>query len=170
MLDAGRRRPIGDATFEGGAIGAGTRLTPRGGVVTMKTVLLAAVMTGLLLTSSWAATTVNSSRSNSSERLQGKFVTATAQLSGADDTQTVYTTPTSGDFILTQICVSPSVTGGIRLDASGFGSIAHLGVAGHGCQTFSVGVLLPRGSPITCSTFAEASAGSYFCAISGSQN
>ncbi|WP_337288888.1 hypothetical protein [Candidatus Methylomirabilis sp.] len=95
-------------------------------------------------------------------------MTSTTSLSGPSDTQTVYTTPARSDFILTGLCVTPTVSGGVRLDVAGFGGIAHLGTLGdNGCYTFSEGVLLPRDSAITCSTSAGASPGSYFCTISG---
>ncbi len=125
----------------------------------------------MLVTSSWAATSVKSSSSRLySDRLQQAVsVTATTYLSGPNETQPVYTTPASGSFILTQLCVSP-VSGGIRLAVDEFGGIAHLGIAGDGCHTFPEGVLLPLGSAITCSTFATASRGNHFCTISGLEN
>ena len=133
------------------------------------TVLLVGVIASLLVTTSWAATSVKSGKSNSDNRTarQQVQVTSTTALSGPSDTQTVYTTPTTSDFILTGLCVSPIVTGGVRLDVVGFGSIAHVGTLDNGCQTFAQGVLLPRDSAITCSTLPGASPGNYFCTITG---
>lgn len=134
----------------------------------MKTALLVGAITSLLVTNSWAATTVKGSKSNSDNRQSGTRVTSTTSLSGPSDTQTVYTTQPTGDFILTGLCVTPTVSGGIRLDAVGFGGIAHLGTLGdNGCYTFAQGVLLPHNSAITCSTLSGASPGNYFCTITG---
>jgi hypothetical protein len=133
---------------------------------TMKTALLAPAIILLLATNAWAATTVKSSKSNSQDRRFVRNVTSTTGLSGPSNTQTVYTTG-SGTFILTEVCVSPIVTGGVRLDAVGFGSLAHVGVLGDGCRSFANGILLPPNSTITCSTLAGASPGSYFCTIAG---
>ena len=133
----------------------------------MKPVLLVGTIITLLAANSWAATTVKSSKSNSSEKRFLKNVTATTGLSGPSDTQVVYTTSGTGTFLLTEVCVSPVATGGIRLEVNGFGSIAHLGALGDGCRSFSQGILLPRNSTITCSTLAGASPGNYFCTIAG---
>ena len=130
-------------------------------------ILIGAIVILLAMTSSWAATTVKSSKSNTSDRRFGRNVTATTILSGPNHTQTVYVTG-AGTFILTEACVSPTATGGIRLDVIGFGSIAHLGVPGDGCRSFVNGFLMPPNSTITCSTFGVASPGvSYFCTIGG---
>jgi hypothetical protein len=124
-------------------------------------------ITGLLGTAasiSWAATNLNTSRSNV-YRIQGaQLVTATASLSGPEQTQTVYTTPETGEFVLTQLCVSP-VNGGIRLAVTGFGQIAHTGDAM--CTTFNPGMIVPKKSTMTCSTTTYADSGEYFCTISG---
>lgn len=135
----------------------------------MKTIFSIIAITMLLVTSSWAATTVKGTKSNSDNRRRViSSVTSTTSLSGPSDTQTVYTTPATSNFILTGLCVTPTVSGGVRLDVAGFGGIAHLGTLGdNGCYTFSEGVLLPRDSAITCSTSAGASPGNYFCTISG---
>jgi hypothetical protein len=125
------------------------------------------VITGLLVTAtsiSLAASNLNLSKSNIN-RIQGaQIVSATVSLSGSDQTQAVYITPDTGEFLLTQLCVSP-VNGGIRLAASGFGPIAHLG--GAICTTFSPGVIVPKNSTVTCSTTGYADSGDYFCTISG---
>ena len=124
-------------------------------------------ITGLLMTVvsiSLATSNLNLSKSNIN-RIQGaQIISATASLSGSDQTQTVYITPDTGEFLLTQFCVSP-VNGGIRLAASGFGPIAHTG--GAMCYTFSPGVIVPKNSTMTCSTTGYADSGDYFCTISG---
>lgn len=132
----------------------------------MKTTLLASAIVVLLATNSWAATSVKSGKSNSSDRRFLKNLVSTTTLTGPSNTQAVHTTG-SGTFILTEVCVSPIATGGIRLDVVGFGSIAHLGVLGDGCRSFVNGFPLPPNSTITCSTLPGASPGNYFCTIAG---
>lgn len=118
----------------------------------------------LLVAVAWASIALNSSRSNI-YRVQGAVVlSATASLTGPNQTQTVFTTPDDGDFVLTQLCVGP-VAGGIRLAATGFGPIAHTG--GTPCYTFVPGVSVPKTSTMTCATTAAAARGDYFCTISG---
>lgn len=116
----------------------------------------------------WASISLNSSRSNVYRTYPDTavLVTASTPLSGPRQTQTVYTTPATGDFILTQACTSP-VNGGIRFDVINLGGIAHVGSSGSLCQTFTPGVVLPKASAITCTTNDAASAGSYFCMITG---
>ena len=117
----------------------------------------------------WAATNLNASRSNIYREFPGtSLVTASATLSGPSETETVMTTPATGDFILTQFC-SSDVNGGIRLAAAGLGGIAHTSGVTALCYTFTPGVSLPRNSAITCSTSSGASPGSYFCMITGLQ-
>ena len=128
--------------------------------------LVGAMMVSVLVTSSWAGTFVKSTKSNSSDRLVSKLVTASVTLSGPSDTKNVYKTPGFGDFVLTQLCVSTAAAGGIQLNAAGLGAVAHLG-GGSSCQTFSPGVIIAQNSQLTCSTFASATAGSYFCTIGG---
>lgn len=132
----------------------------------MKVLLLVGVAMGLLVTSASAATTVKGSKSNSDNKLKAGLASATVTLSAASETKTVYRTPAAGDFLLTHICVSPAASGGMLLSADGLGAIAHLGGA-ESCATFTPGVLLPPNANLTCSTFASAAAGSYFCTISG---
>ena len=111
----------------------------------------------------WATINLNSSKSNIYKEFQNTvLVTATVGLTGASQTHTVHTTPAKGDFILTQLCVSP-VNGGIRLAAGGFGPIAHTG--NDLCYTFSPGMVMPQGSEMTCSTTSAADPGDYFCTI-----
>ena len=113
------------------------------------------------------ATSVKSGKSNSSDRLVAHLTTASTSLSGPRDTKTVYQTPPSGDFILTQICVSPDAEGGILVSATGLGAVAHLGAATRGCEggvtrrceSFDPGVILAPDSEITCSTFEDAPPG-----------
>jgi len=124
-------------------------------------------ITGLLVTVvsiSLAASNLNLSKSNINRVGGLQIVSATASLSGPNQTQTVYITAETGEFLLTQLCVSP-VNGGIRLAATGFGPIAHTGAAM--CYTFNPGVIVPKSSTITCSTSSFAEAGDYFCTISG---
>lgn len=113
------------------------------------------------------ATTVKSGKSNSSDRLFAYLSTASTTLTGPSDTRVVYQTPPSGDFILTQICVSSAAAGGILVSAAGLGAVAHLGGVARSCQSFDPGFILPPDSAVTCSTFASASPGAYFCMISG---
>lgn len=134
----------------------------------MRTLVIAMVLTGVLVTSSWAATTVKGSKSNSDNKLKSNLVSASVSLSAPGETRTVYRTPASGDFTLTHVCVSPTAAGGILLGADGLGEIAHPGGA-ESCTSFDPGVLVPPSSNITCSTSASATAGSYFCTISGLQ-
>ena len=115
----------------------------------------------------WAATNLSSSRSNNYRVFpSASFVSASAELSGPSETETVMTTPATGDFILTQFC-SSDVTGGIRLAATGLGGIAHTSGVTALCYTFTPCVFLPTNSAITCSTSSGASSGSYFCMIAG---
>jgi hypothetical protein len=122
----------------------------------------------LIASSSWAASNLNLSKSNvNRNHLGGAILSANATLSGPSETQIVYTTPEKGDFILTQICISP-VAGGMDLMATGFGPIVHVG--DELCRTFSPGVSVPRSSEVSCSTTASATrtrASEYFCTISG---
>ena len=81
----------------------------------------------------------------------------------------VYTVPAKGDFLLTQFCASPDASGGIRLDATGFGCIAQT-VNGVSCYTFNPGVSIPQGSELTCTTSSSSDlSSSYFCMITGMQ-
>ena len=124
-------------------------------------------ISGLLVTAtsiSWASTNLHSSKSNIYRSQGAQLVSATVSLSGPNQTQTVFTTPDTGEFVLTQLCVSP-VNGGIRLAATGFGAIAHTGDTM--CSIFNPGVILPKSSAITCSTTSDPIDGDYFCAISG---
>ena len=139
----------------------------------MKRLLLAAAVVTLLAANSWAATSVKSSKSNSSFRLFPNPAMTTASttfsnIAGA----VVYTTPADEDFILTQFCADPTAPNGIRLDAANLGTIMQT-VAGVSCYTFTPGLLLPHNSALTCSApsasnFRVARA-TYFCTISGMQ-
>ena len=132
----------------------------------MKMLALAGVL--LSLAAPAGAGVINTTRSNTfRDYPRATAVTAWVDLAGPSDTQTVYTTLPSRDFVLTMMCVSPEAAGGIRLDAGGFGGIAHLGGARSSCQSFSPGVVLPRDSTVTCSTFPRAGPGDYFCMIAG---
>ena len=134
----------------------------------MRALVLATVLTSVLVTSSWAATTVRGSKSNSDNRLRSNLLSASVQLSVPAETKTVYRTPASGDFTLTHVCVSPTAAGGILLSADGLGAIAHPG-GSESCASFDPGVLVPPNSNVMCSTSSSAAAGTYFCMISGLQ-
>jgi hypothetical protein len=122
-------------------------------------------------TISFAATSVKSGKSNTSDRLGvAPALSASTALSGPSDTRTVYQTPARGDFVLTQICVSPTAAGGILVSAAGLGPIAQLGGSVRSCQSFDPGFIAPPNAAITCSTSASAAPGDYFCMIAGLQN
>ncbi|MDX2168375.1 MAG: hypothetical protein SF182_14975 [Deltaproteobacteria bacterium] len=119
-------------------------------------------------TISFRATSVKSGKSNTSDRLAlARVVTASIALSGPSDTKVVCQTPATGDFVLTQICVSPIAAGGILVSAAKLGPVAQLGGAVRSCQSFNPGFLLPPSAAISCSTFATATPGPYFCMIAG---
>ena len=122
----------------------------------------------MLAASAWA--NINTSESGLGGRgnlTLGKVTTASVNLSGPSDTQTLYTTPAAHDFLLTQVCGSVGA-GGVRLAITGFGTIAETGT--EPCVTFSPGVIVPKNAAITCSTAAAATPGtSYFCTINGLQ-
>ena len=147
--------------------------------------LTAALLVILRATGSWGANNLNLSKSNIN-RLQtaAQVVTATTNL-GPGESVSVYNTPASGDFLLTQFCASPDATGGVSLDVSGFGTIAQT-TSTLSCFTFNPGVSVPKGSTLSCTTSAAGapalSAGcsavgspavvppaAFFCTISGLQ-
>jgi hypothetical protein len=126
-------------------------------------------ITGLLMTVvslSWAASNLNLSKSNINRvgAVGAKIVSASALLSGPNQTALVFAAPATGEFVVTQFCASPA-NGGIRLAASGLGPIAHMG--GAMCYTFNPGVIVDKSSEITCSTTDFADPGDYFCSITG---
>ena len=127
------------------------------------TLIRAVALIALLAPPAWAATSVKSGKSNSSDRIIAKLVTASTNVSAPSDTQTVYTTPATGDFILTQVCVG-AANGGIQVSAASLGTVAL--VAPGTCERFE-GMIMPASSAITCSTGADAAEGTYFCTISG---
>lgn len=114
----------------------------------------------------WASANLNLSKSNINKEFpKASFVTATVTLTDPNETKTVFTTPGTGDFILTQACVS-FVNGGMRIAATGLGPIADVGAPT--CQVFDPGMSVPKTSDITCSTTSAASpGGDYFCTVSG---
>ena len=119
-------------------------------------------------TISFAATSVKSKKSNISDRVAAAYpVTASTTLSGPSDTKTVYQTPSGGDFVLTQICVSPTAAGGLLVSAAGLGPVAQLGGSVRSCQSFNPGFILPPNAAVTCATSEGASPGAYFCMIAG---
>jgi hypothetical protein len=118
----------------------------------------------LHVATAFASTSLNSSRTNVN-KVAGQAATASVDLSGANDTQTVYSAPATGSFYLQGFCAS-NVTGGVRLDVSGIGPIAVIGTT-LSCVAFPAWVWVPANAAVTCSTTSAAPAGSYFCSITG---
>ena len=135
----------------------------------MKPLLVVMAVAGLpmmIVAGSSAATSFSSSKSNIYREFPGtRLVTASAALSRPNETQIVFRTPSTGDFILTQFCTNP-VTGGMLLSAVRLGGIAQTN-AGNLCYNFQPGFIMPQGVAITCATGALAEIGSHFCAIAG---
>jgi hypothetical protein len=113
----------------------------------------------------WATSNLNLSKSNIN-RVGGAIVmSGSATLSGPRETQVVLNVPETGDFLLTQVCVSPT-NGGIRLEARNLGPLVH--VADPLCVSLQPGISVRPGSVLTCSTTGFAAAGGdYFCTVSG---
>lgn len=128
------------------------------------TAAIAGLTIVMAVTNSRAASNLNLSKSNINRDQGAVLVAATVSLTGSNQTETVFTTPETGDFVLTQVCVSP-VTGGMRLAVRGFGPIVHTSDAA--CYMFNPGMSTPKGAPITCSTTSRPNRGDYFCTISG---
>ena len=107
-----------------------------------------------IATISYAAINLNSSRSNVYRIINpnAMLVSISTDLSSqhGHETQTIYTTQATGDFVITNFCASP-VFGGMRLAAEGLGSIAQT-TDNNLCYTFSPGIVIPHTSAITCST------------------
>jgi hypothetical protein len=94
--------------------------------------------------------------------VQGKLVSASTQTS-AQSKVTIYTTPSSGHFVLTQFCAGASAS----LSGKTFGSIASTGPGLSTnlplpCISFNPGFPLPTHEKIECTT-----GGSSFCSIVG---
>ena len=134
----------------------------------MRAIAIVGVIVALWSVDAGAAA-INSSHSNIKNLSSKSNVTsASTNLTGASDTQTVYTTPATGEFLLTTVC-SSVVSGGVQLTVVGFGGVAQTGIA-DSCTTLSPGVAVPASTAITCSTTSGASPGTvYFCSISGLQ-
>jgi hypothetical protein len=137
----------------------------------MRRLLLTAIVVVLASANSWGATNYNSSKSNVYLSFPNATITtATINFPGGTG-EVVYTTPATGDFILTQFCAGPSASGGILLDAANFGTIAEI-ANGVGCHTFTPGMSIPPNTALICSTVSAGPAvsrGTYFCTISGMQ-
>jgi len=136
----------------------------------MKRLLLAAVISLLAATNSWGTTNYNSSKSNVYLSVPDTTVT-TASTNVSFAGGVVYTTLATGDFILTQFCADPAATGGIRLQAGSFGTIAQT-VSGTNCYTFTPGMAIPQSTALTCvpaTTVFVSKTSTYFCTISGMQ-
>jgi hypothetical protein len=127
----------------------------------MKTALLVGATIGLFATSSWAASNLNLAKSNVNRAFpKGKFLTASVDISGAVSAL-VYTTPPTGDFILTQVCTGLA-TGGTLVQVGG----VRIAQVGSGlCQTFTPGLAVANDQNVTCTTFAEDA--NTFCTITG---
>jgi hypothetical protein len=130
---------------------------------TVTTVLLGAFV-ALHATAAFASTNLNSSRSNVN-KVAGQAATASVNLSGPSDTQTVFTAPATGSFYIQAFCAD-DVAGGVRLDIAGIGPIAVTGIHSS-CEHFDLWVYVPQNADVTCSTSSSAPAGSYFCSITG---
>ncbi len=126
-----------------------------------------AVLVVTMFSFAWAAINLNSSKSNIYRELPGTtLVSASTPLITTVDPQLVFTTPATGDFVLTQFCASPTING-IRLAApglGGLGGIAHTTTTIL-CYTFQPGLIMPKAAPITCTTTEFAQNG--FCMIAG---
>ncbi len=129
-------------------------------------VSLVVCASGLLAASlAWAATNLNTSRSNV-YRVGGAIVmSGGASLNGPNQSQAALTVPEAGDFVLTQVCVSP-VNGGMRLEVRNGGPLAHL--TDPTCVALQPGISVKAGSTLTCATTSFAApGGDYFCMVSG---
>jgi hypothetical protein len=133
----------------------------------MKRLLLTAAIVVLVAASSWGSTNYNSSKSNVYAPFPNAMITTASINFSAGEGGVVYTTPSNGDFILTQFCAGPNAFGGVQLEAANFGTIAET-ENGAACYTFTPGVSIPPNSELTCST-AGFHKTTYFCTISGIQ-
>ena len=128
----------------------------------MKTLFRVAAIVVLLVPCAWAASNLNLGKSNVNRLSRGTLVSATTTFSGAVS-EIVYNTPSSGDFVLIQVCTGIS-NGGVLVQIGG-SSIAM--VASGTCQAFSgSGLLLPPDQLLTCTSF-DVEATNNFCTISG---
>ena len=126
----------------------------------MRTVFRVGAIVVLLVTCAWAASNLNLSKSNINRLSRATLVSVSTTVSGAVS-QIVYTTPASGDFVLTQVCTGIA-TGGVLVQIGGV-SIAQVGSGT--CQTFP-GLLLPPAQLLTCTAF-DPEATNNFCTITG---
>ena len=134
----------------------------------MRAIAMVGIIAALWTVDAGAAA-INTSHSNIKNLLSKSNVTsASTNLTGPGDTQIVYTTAATGDFIATTFC-SSVVAGGVQLSAAGLGALAQTGIGGS-CTTFSPGISVGPNTAISCSTGSGASPGTvYFCSISGLQ-
>lgn len=126
----------------------------------MKTLLRVGAIVVLLVPCAWAGSNLNLSKSNVNRLSRATLVSVSTTFSGAVS-QIVYNTPSSGDFVLTQMCTGIS-NGGVLVQIGGV-SVAQVGSGN--CQTFS-GLLLPPNQVLTCTSF-DPEATNNFCTISG---
>lgn len=102
----------------------------------------------------------------------GKVVSATVQTTRDNDV--VFTTPTKGSFLLTQVCATRAAgqTSPINLNSDAFGTVAVL-PSTPSCVSFSPGYALPQGQALRCDFFCgappcvQSTADSIVCSISG---
>lgn len=114
----------------------------------------------------WATSNLNLSKSNINRVGAAVVMSGAATLSGPRETQVVMNVPETGEFLLTQVCVSPA-SGGIRLEARGLGPLVHAAEPLL-CHSLHPGISVRPGTVLTCSTAASAApGGEYFCSISG---
>jgi hypothetical protein len=113
----------------------------------------------------WAATNLNTSRSNAYRVGPAVVMSASATLSGPSETQAALVVPETGEFVLTLVCAGPA-NGGIRVEAKNLAPLVH--VSNGSCVSLQPGISLRPSTTVTCSTtrFAEAN-GDYFCTVAG---
>jgi hypothetical protein len=131
----------------------------------MKTLLRVGAAVVLLVTSAWAQSNLNLSKSNINRLSRGTLVTASTSVS-ATAGQFLYRTPAAGDFVLTQVCAGSTTVSDYFVFQIGGVSIAQVGSGV--CQTFSPGLILTPDQPLTCGSSDIFSRGS-FCTITGIQ-
>lgn len=82
--------------------------------------------------------------------LSGQVVSASATIPQFGDPVTAYTTPSTGNFVLTQFCVVPAFA---KLSGSSFGAIVGVGSGSDpSCTSYGPGLALPTNETITLSS------------------
>ncbi len=83
--------------------------------------------------------------------VSGKVVSASATITSSSSSDVVFTTPTKGSFLLTQLCASSNVGAPpISLSGNTFGNIAILASSPPSCVSFSPGSALPSNEALSC--------------------